>query len=69
MKTQDDLIIEYLHDADWVTAKEIAEAIGQPKEEIELNLEQLQREGKVDHYRSGYPLKWGLTDVSHSSDS
>lgn len=67
MPTPNELIIEYLHDADWVTAREIAEAIGRPIEETEVHLEQLQDEGKVDYYRSGYPLKWGLTDGSETS--
>lgn len=41
-----ELVQDYLCTAHWVTASEIAEATGQPKEETEGHLEELHDEGK-----------------------
>lgn len=56
------LILDYLRTTDWVTASDIAEATGLPKQETEAHLEKLHEEGEIDYYRSGYPLKWGIAE-------
>lgn len=58
----DQQIIEYLHIAERATAEEIAVSIGLDSEEVFDRLCRLSDRGKVDHYRSGYPLKWGICD-------
>lgn len=60
----DEQIIEFLNGADWVTAEEIATGIGHDPEKTSVRLERLAERGLVDYYRSGYPLKWGLTNDS-----
>lgn len=55
-------ILEYLYQADFVTASEIAESAGLNQLETQSHLEELREQGLVDWYRSGYPLKWGIND-------
>lgn len=62
MQTLEDRIINHLQAADGCTTDEIANSIGVEAGQVEAMLENLQNSGKVDYYRSGYPLKWGLAN-------
>lgn len=62
MQTLEDRIINHLQDEDGATTDEIANSIGVEAGQVEATLEVLQDSGKVDYYRSGYPLKWGIAN-------
>ena len=62
MQPVEDQIMNHLEDADAATADQIADSIGVEADQVVATLEILQDRGKVDYYRSGYPLKWGISD-------